>query len=702
MGLTPRAKQILCVMLQEEQILSVQVLADRVGVSKRTVQRELEYLNTGLREYQIQFMSKTGVGVWLEGNRENKDRLYGELIHEDSYDMGNREDRRKRLILEILKDQGLKKLYYYSSKFKVSEATISGDLEAVEEWLNRYQLHVVRKPGSGVSIEGSETGYRRAIRAFIDENMDTKLLQEAYEREETFSQATESIRRSNMGQLLNDDILKRVVGCILGLRDERVMNLTENSYMGLVIHITIAINRISKHELVEPGTGWEQQPGQAPDEDYALALRIVDALEQEFEIEIPSAEVAYICLHIKGAKHEKIEWGTQKTVALENRELQQLVNQMIDTFDPQNAFLLKQDDEFIQGLLAHLQPTFIRLLHDMQITNPVLETVRQDYPEIYESCVGVAKILEEWIGKPVPEAEVGFLTVHFGAAMVRLEGRQEELRPVHMGVICSSGIGISRLMSTKLEKAFRERVVITTYGKKDITPYQAAKLDFFVSSIPIEEPEAPVIFVNPLLSETDMEQVRQMVYKYERMPVKQQAGNSFSLQLEEINLVAAQINLVIKYMEFFKVDNGIRFDELLLVIGEKLSPYRDRGTMIQEDLRRREKIASQIFAEFGFALLHTRSRGVVRPSFTVCMTKDLKPFTDPYFKGIWAVLIMLVPEDGNLRVNTEILGHISSILVEDYTFLDTVRTGNREAIQNALSRNLKDFFTKYLNRIQSR
>ena len=43
MDLTPRLKQILMIMLEEGGIISVKELAQRIGVSKRTVQRELEY-----------------------------------------------------------------------------------------------------------------------------------------------------------------------------------------------------------------------------------------------------------------------------------------------------------------------------------------------------------------------------------------------------------------------------------------------------------------------------------------------------------------------------------------------------------------------------------------------------------------------------------------------------------------------------------
>ena len=695
MQFTSRMKQILQVLLKEKEAVSVKTLAERVGVSKRTVQRELESVDYYLKPYGIKFLSRTGVGVWLEGEDADKDRLRSEIGQGESYDAGNREERRKRLILEILKEKGLKKLYYYSSRFQVSEATISTDLEAIEEWLNRYGLVIKRRPGSGTVIQGSEESYRRAIRAFVNENIDTQMIREAYEESAGSDIRQDTLKKSKIGQILNDDIMSRVMDCITGMNHMRVLTLTENSYVGLIIHISIAINRILKHEVIEADARWDHVV--ADDEDYRLAKAIVRELEAEFEIEIPEVEVSYICLHIKGAKHEKIEWNGYTQHTMENRQMQQLVNEMIDAFDPEAGYLLKQDDEFIQGLLAHLQPTVIRLVHGMQIQNPILEDIKKSYPDIYAKSENVAKVLEESVGKKVPEEEIGFLTVHFGAAMVRLENRNEKIRKVQVGVICSSGIGISRLMASKLERVFHDRMQITAYGKKDVTPYVVGKTDFFVSSIPVEQLEVPVIFVNPLLDEKDMEEIRRMTYRYERMPRKQKEADKFSVQLEEINLVAAQINAVIKYMEFFKVDNKISFPELLIAIGEQFSPYSDRQEMIREDIISREKIASQVFAEFGFALLHTRTKGVTRPCFGVCMTKDLQTFEAPYFKGISVVFIMLVPVDENLQINNNILGYISSMLIEEYEFMDVITRGEKEEIRDALSRYLKKYFNRYLS-----
>lgn len=691
-GFSPRTKQILQVLLEQEQEISVKYLADRIGVSKRTVQRELGSLGKSLEEYGVSFHSRTGVGVWLEGGSREREALAAALGDAGAYDASNREERRRRLILEILKEKGLKKLFYYSSQFGVSEATISADLAAAESWLEQYDLHVSRKPGSGVNVEGTEENYRRAIRAFISENIDTKTVKEAYEDNPSGNyDILDSISR-----ILDGEVVKRVMECIMRVDNPLIRTLTENSYVGLVIHISIAVNRILKNETIDEDGQWENGNR---DDVYFLAEALTKELEKEFEIKIPKMELSYICLHIRGSKHEKIQWDTATGRSIGSEEIRRLVNRMIDAFGGERAYLLKQDEEFIQGLLAHLQPTLVRLMGGMRIQNPILEDIKSDYSDTYRRCLNVSAVLEEIIGKEVPEEETGFLTVHFGAALVRLEGRNEKIRKVHVGVVCSSGIGISRLMASKIEHVFQGRINVVTYGKNDVTPYVEGKTDFFVSSISVDAADTPVVYVNPLLNESDMDRIRTMIFQYERMPEINGETEGFSEELEEINIMAAQINAVIKYMDLFKVDNYITFDELLIAIGEKLSPYRDRGEMIQEDIRRREKISSQIFAEFGFALLHAGTKGVVRPSFNICMTKDLKSFKDPYFKEIQAVFVMLLPVDGHARINREILGYISSVLIDDPAFMDTVLTGDREAVRSALSIHLKKFFNMYLSKI---
>lgn len=695
---TPRMKQIILVLLRQHGPVPVKKLADEVNISKRTAQRELEYLPRVLKKYGMEFCSKTGTGVWLEGDDDSRKRLKEKLEAEDTLDVSDRTERQKRLILEILKDKNLKKLYYYSDLFGVSEATVSSDLEAVQGWLHQYHLEIIRKPGYGVLIEGSETDFRKALKVFIDENINSDIIQEMYEnKNQSVLDAIGDRNERNIYRVLDEGIVRRVTACILKMRNKQILNLTQDSYLGLVIHVAIAVNRIQKQEIIEENPAMTE--ALVNDSEYALAEQIVGVLEEEFDIDIPKIECAYICLHIKGSKIQQIKIDNQSRAEIEeSRELWDVVNEMVDCYDSDIAYLLKQDEEFvIQGLMAHLKPTLIRLANGMKIENPLLEQIKEDYSAIFERCRSVAAVIERRYGYQVPEPEIGFLAIHFGAAEVRLESRKECRRKVNMGIVCASGIGISRLMSSKISRTFSDRVELSAYGVPDLTPYVLKKNDFLVSTMPIKE-DADILYVSPLLPTEDMEKIGRKVRQYEYMPRKAESGEFIS-QLDEVNRIAMQIKGIIRQMGYHKVSNEITFDEMLIAVSEELTPHANQRYLIQEDLKKRERLGSQVFPDMGIALFHARTVGVGKPVFSVCQTMDGSPFTAPEFKGICAALVMLVPDDEQVRENSSILGVLSERLVESDEFLEAVQHGRKEDIKGYVSQYLNQYFKQYLDGI---
>lgn len=697
---SPRLQQILSLMLRENRVISVMYLAEQMGISKRTVQRELEHLEKPLKKRGITFCSKTGVGVWLEGSQSDKQSLAADLGKMDARDISDRSERRKRLILEILKDKTLKKLYYYSDLFGVSEATVSADLEAVEEWFRPFHLQITRKPGYGVAIEGKEQDFRRALRFFIDENIDTRMIKDIYEeKNNAIFELVGNKNEKNIYRVLNDDLLLRVIACLQRINHKRILNLTENSYVGLVLHVTIAVNRIMKNEILEDNK--EIVDSLRGDGDFLLAGRIIRELETEFGVAIPEVETAYICLHIKGSKVQQIELDDEsKETVNGQRELMEVVSEMIERYDKDNAYLLKQDEDFVvRGLAAHLRPTLVRLANGMKIENPLLEQIKVDYPDIFRRCMDVAKVLEQHYGYEVPEPEIGYLAIHFGAAMVRLESRKEVTRQVRMGVVCASGIGISRLMASKLMKYFMERIELRAYGVKDLTPYVLENTDFFVSTLPLKE-SADILYVSPLLSQKDMEDIAAKVRRYERIPKRGEADKKdvFTRQLEQVNYIAAQIRTIIENVCLCKVEKDISFDGLLTEVSRHHTPYADERRIIWDDLKKREALGTQIFPELSFALLHARTAGVTRPVFSVFVPENRKEFTNPELKQIRAAVVMLIPEDAFSGENAKLLGFLSEKLVEEEAFLNTMLTGGEQAVRSLVSRYLKQYFNQYLDR----
>jgi mannitol operon transcriptional antiterminator len=68
-------------------------------------------------------------------------------------------------------------------------------------------------------------------------------------------------------------------------------------------------------------------------------------------------------------------------------------------------------------------------------------------------------------------------------------------------------------------------------------------------------------------------------------------------------------------------------------------------------------------------------------------------------KGIRAAIIMLMPEEEHVNENASMLGYLSQKLVEEDEFLNTIMTGEEEDIRGLLSRYLKKYFNRYLDKI---
>lgn len=693
---SPRLGQITLNLLMQDSPVSVKYLADSVGVSKRTVQRELEYIESSLKKYNLSFQSKAGTGVWIEGDKSDKDKLTALLMADDTLDVSNKDERIKKLILELLKESEPQKLFYYANMLGVSEATVSNDLDEVSKWFDKFKISLVRKQGFGIYLEGKEKSYRKALTAFIDEYTSSyKLTQNDKNsmRESNLIKLIENKSSKNIYSLLDTDIMKRVISCLINLNNEQIANLTDSSYAGLVIHITIAINRIMHNEIIEPDSRLDEDIEH--DRDYSLAMVIASSLEKEFNIEIPEIEVTYICLHIRASKMQNPS-SSQKSSR--KNTLVSLVYEMIEAYDPDISYILEQDDAFIDGLIAHMQPTLVRLTNGLAIRNPLLDQIKSDYPDIFEKCKKVTAILEEKLNLKVPESETGFLAVHFGAAVVRLEQNNLSKRTVYIGVVCASGIGISRFIKTKLEKVFGNRVSIETYGKGDIDLNAIKRTDFFVSNINIDVPDgADIIFINPLITDSDIKNIDANIRKYEITPDKTEDGLDFYNQLDLLHNLTAQMKNILNNFKIVSISNDIDFEKYLDILKDKLINSDDNEETILSDIIAREKIATQVFPEMGFALFHTKTSGTKNINMSVCISNNHDSFKDEYFKDINCIITMLLPDDEHLNMNRKLLGFLSEMLIEDPAFLDVLKNGDNSLGKDYLSKILKKYLKSIIN-----
>ena len=697
MEFTPRIQQILRIMLNSRGPVNKQDIADDIGVSKRTVQREFEYLELCIKKYGLKLENHKGKGVEIKGNPETIEKLREDLGDQQYPDAADRDGRRRRLLFELLRDRTPHKLFYYSQMLGVSEATAGNDMDALYPWLEESRLGIVKRPGYGVILEGDERDYRDAMRRFIEETAGQS---DAYSSGditgEIFAEALLDAADSGIYSLLEGDTVRRVDKVLRGLNEPKILQLADSAYAGLVIHISIVIERLQQGaalKSVPPEMGnlefWD---------DYDLAVRILEAMEKEFEISIPRGELSYVLLHIRGAKMAYTGEEQEFPADLGDDRLLPMIDRMIDVYNKDIANELKEDEEFLRGLLVHLRPVLVRLSTGLRIHNPILEDIKEEYADIFEACRRAAQVITEETGYEVNEEEVGFLAMHFGAAQERVRENKQYTRKVNIGIVCASGFGVARLMMTRLKDKLGDKAILKAYGKGEINKYVITGTDFFVSTMNLDQLPVDYLQVSPLIPPKDLYKIEYKLEDYSHIR-RDTTETPFNRRLDEAYFLIREIKSIIRRYKRMETSENIRFRELLQFMTMQVTDSLHAAAALRDGIEERERLNSQIFQELGIALLHCRSGAVREPVFISCTPRGTGNFKDPYFKGIRAALLMVMPVDDDRKMHMEVLGSISGSMVTNPYFLKTIKTGREDEIRAELARELKCFFFDYLDRV---
>lgn len=670
MLIPPRLNKLLLLLLENEAPEPVSRLAEKLGVSRRTVFREMENIDVLLEPYGLEMITKAGEGIHLAGAAEGKTRLLESLRVEEPEPAGKHE-RLLRLLLELLRNPELQKIYYYAGRFKVSEGTISNDLEAAAKWLERYRLTLCRKPGLGVNVAGAEKDFRRALIRLLEQY------------------AAGELERLARHGFLDPGVFEEVCAILRGIHTPRLEQMTDASQSRLAIYLSVVAERIrAGRTLSEPA---EESPS-------PLASRLSDALEESFSIILSEAERGCVEVQISGSRAKYIDERQEAALLMDHFELQRLAYRMIDRFDSEMAYELKMDEALVKGLTFHLRSAVVRLRHGVELQDPLLGQMAESYPEVFEKSRAASQVLWEEYDRPVSDSETGFLSMHFGAAVMRLRERRTHKRTVHIGVLCVNGIGVSYMMASQIKARFQSEVEVEVCVHEDVG--EPGRFDFCVSSIPFAAQGITVIETKPILRESDMERIREEVSRRAYLRENEQdslAAFDFSGQVQRLERLSHDIRVLLEQFHVTAVDTGCTFGDLVKLAGYHFGNSPENGKRIYEDLTARERIATQVVAEYGFVLLHARTRGVSEPVFSL-LRPERAHFSDPYLQGVHTAVIMLAPVEGH-QDQGRMMGAISSALVEDNTFLQAVREGNAERVRESLEIILREFLVENIQKL---
>lgn len=696
--LSPRMIHCLTLLADSNDYKTVSELADYCKTSKRTLFREMKDINGILKTYALSVVSKTGLGVKLDGNPDDK-LHFKSLLLQISANQGtlDKDDRQQALLAELLKNKSLQKLITYANLFQVSEATISNDINGLEPLLNAYKITLVRKPGFNLYCEGAEEDFRKAITDFIYQHMEedkfTRLISSTktpWDIEDYFRhQGPDSILN-----VLNKDILWQVIQVLEDNDTVWANRLAQNSYIGLILHLTIAIERMRNHDPILISD--ELLSRLKKDPIFDRAKELAEHFEDEFDLIFPMEELAYITMHLKGARLLHIEDNPIDEVedVVNPYELQRLVYQLVDYFEDITHSSVKQDDLLISGLVTHLRPALTRIKYQLQIRNPLLKQIQTQYSEVYKSTLMATERLGKQNNIIFNENEVAYLALHFGAALERLTQNRPK-RMVNVAVLCASGIGISALLASRIKRLFKEEINIVPRSQFDLESLSSENFDLLISTMEIKQTQLPCILVNPLLSDLDIELIKAQVYALELLPKKHsELPNGEQDSISMIKEISSSLSLLIENIDSVSVKASLSKDQLLNLVGYRIGKNETQGRQIVSDLKAREAMGSVSMDEEGFALFHAKSSGVDHPVMMVFRPDQgvLECFTS---MKIMVVVILLIPHN-SIPILNQFMSNLTSSLIEDEHYKAAVFGQDKTILKAEVRKVLNDPFNTWI------
>jgi mannitol operon transcriptional antiterminator len=665
---SPRLIKLLILLVEHSDYVPVAALADKLGTSKRTLFREIQGCNRILLPFGMQLETKSGVGIRLLGEPADKSRLLKTLMdHQSTLGFYDKEQRRMMLTAELLKNKSIVKLLNFAQLFDVSEATISNDMDLLDEWFNRYRLKLTRRPGLGVYLEGNEDDVRKAMTDFVHLQLEeNKLMDLIYMHRDKFDfeDYFSSNEPNGIMSLLNRKILIRVIEVLKENKEGYLQRMAESSFIGLVIHLTIAIERMINHENIDIDSHLFEEL--KSDEDYDKAKILAEYMEDEFEIEFPDAEIAYILMHLKGAKLRYLDSSLDDDlqVLVKDYDIKRMVEMVIRRYEQITGISLIDDEVLETGMITHLRPALTRMYYHLEIRNPLLQQIKEQYAEVFENSKKACDVIEAELKQKVPEDEIGYLAMHFGAAIERLNQRMQVNRTIRIGVVCASGIGISSLLSSRIRSLFPEIHQVKPLAMEDVKAGIENEVDLLVTTLVLKQQLLPSVYVHPLLANDDIEKIRSAIAQSKSVKNElYQKDESLSDKIDEIGQINDMIKQLIRQLEVLDIASDQTFDQLIESCARSASSNETQYAQILADLFRRESMGSVILENERIILFHAKTSAIREPIVKILLS-DKDGFDDVHTKNAAGILLMLIGSP-SLKIHGEILSQISQSCIED-------------------------------------
>ncbi|GEL06607.1 BglG family transcription antiterminator [Salisediminibacterium halotolerans] len=689
MYFTARDRLILKYLMDQGGEVTVHDTAHFLGVSERTVHRDLQSLEPSLRSFGISIEKQAGKGIRMQATPEQTAMLKDRLTKGHVQDF-TPEQRRSFLICRLLEASGPMKLQALASEMQVTVATVSQDVEKGLAWLESFNLSLDRRRGYGVEVQGMESDKRKAMSSLLTNHVNESDLIGYFRK--NLNQNHELDNQAIADRLLgfvDVNKLSKVEEAVHLINEKLPYPIADSAYIGLIVHLALALERIIKGENIH--INQDVLAELQKEKEYQMALELSQTLEEMFQTKIPVSEIGYITMHLRGAK---LRHDNQVDMDEKNIDMALNVTHLIQEMDKMIGVDLQHDVSLYQGLLAHLEPVMYRIRQQMTLTNPLLDEVKANYQELFNKLtISMRKVFPD---VAVPDAEIGYLVLHFGSAIERVKD-EYAFRAI---VICSSGIGSAKMLGTRLQREFPSITEVVNVSLFELEKMELSPLDLIFSTIPLSDMNVDYVQVNPFLTSDEVDKAK--VYFRRRLsqaslPLHTNRADthrirkSFADVVREVSMTENRYRAVRELLENFRLFDSLDSVDMQEALSYVLGRLASGGLITDAEkaakrLYEREKLSGVGIPGTTLALHHTRSAVVAKPLFIVIRLPSASVIQamDGGKMDCDTVLVMLAPENREAELY-EAISQISVSVIESSESSELFQTGNESEIGTFLA-----------------
>lgn len=137
--------------------------------------------------------------------------------------------------------------------------------------------------------------------------------------------------------------------------------------------------------------------------------------------------------------------------------------------------------------------------------------IKLKYPFAFELGKIAKKTIEKNLNIYISEDDISNIALHIGGAIERTD-KGDKKKVYKTVIVCTSGVGTSMLIKSKLENIFKERIEIVKVIPSYLIDYiKVLDIDFVISTVKLNLKNIDVIKISPMLTDKEIKLIKKYI-----------------------------------------------------------------------------------------------------------------------------------------------------------------------------------------------